>query len=433
MVKRILLYSLNFTPELTGIGKFNGEMVQWLTDHGYEVRVVTAPPYYPQWKVSQGYSAYKYTKEILNGAQIWRCPIWVPNQLTGLKRLLHLASFAITSFPVIMLQMWWRPQLVLVVEPPLAVAPAMVVLSKIFKIKSWLHVQDFEVDAAFDLGLLPENKLLKQLVNGLETWLMRRFNVVSSISVQMMKRLFNKGIEPAKTRFFPNWVDTDAIFPLKENPTYYRELLGIPMEDFVVLYSGNMGAKQGLEIIIEAADKLRHYRDIHFVICGNGSIKEKLMEDVKLRNLLQIKFMSLQPMEMLNTLLNTADVHALIQKQSISDLVMPSKLTGMFASGKAIIATAAEKTAVFSAIKQSNAGRIVRPEDPEHLAKTLLEMSRNKAASKSFGRRARVYALEHLSIEAIMDTFENSFKEMMALKKDAFPKANVKDKGVYME
>jgi colanic acid biosynthesis glycosyl transferase WcaI len=408
-------------------------MVQWLTDHGYEVRVVTAPPYYPQWKVSQRYSAYKYTKEILNGARIWRCPIWVPNKLTGLKRLLHLASFAITSFPVIMLQMWWRPQFVLVVEPPLAVAPAMVVLSKIFTIKSWLHVQDFEVDAAFDLGLLPGNKLLKQLITGIETWLMRRFNVVSTISVEMMKRLYKKGIEPAKTRFFPNWVDTTAVFPLKENPTYYRELLGIPMEDFVVLYSGNMGAKQGLEIIIDAADKLRQHRDIHFVICGDGSIKEELMVDVKLRNLTQIKFMSLQPLEKLNTLLNTADVHALIQKQSISDLVMPSKLTGMFASGKAIIATAAEKTAVCTAIKQSNAGRIVRPEDPEHLAKTLLEMSRNKASCESLGRRAREYALEYLSIEAIMGAFENSFKEMISLQKGTFPKTKIKDKEVSME
>lgn len=433
VMKRILLYSLNFTPELTGIGKFNGEMVQWLTRQGYEVRVVTAPPYYPQWKVNQGYFASRYVKETISNVQVWRCPIWVPSQLTGLKRLVHLASFALSSIPVILLQILWKPQFVMVVEPPLAVAPMMVLLAKIFGIKSWLHVQDFEVDAAFDLGMLPNYKLLRRLVTGVETWLMRRFDIVSSISVQMIDRLGKKGIEPGKTFFFPNWVDTSIIFPLKESPAYYREQLGISMNDFVVLYSGNMGAKQGLEIILDAAERLREHQNIYFVICGEGSIKEQLMKDAKLRNLTQIKFMSLQPKEKLNTLLNTANVHALIQKESISDLVMPSKLTGMLASGKAIIATAAENTAVYTVIKQSNAGRIVRPEDPEQLAKIVLEMSRDKAACKSFGLRARAYALENLSIEAIMGGFEKSFKSMAAGKKSAPSESGVKDKGVYMK
>jgi colanic acid biosynthesis glycosyl transferase WcaI len=433
VLKRILLYSLNFTPELTGIGKFNGEMVQWLTNQGYEVRVVTAPPYYPQWKINQGYSAHRYSKEIVNGAKVWRCPIWIPSQLTGLKRLLHLASFALSSVPVILKQMWWKPQFVMVVEPPLAVTPLVVVLTKIFGIKSWLHVQDFEVDAAFDLGLLPENKALKKLVTGIETWLMRRFNIVSSISLQMMERLNKKGLEPAKTRFFPNWVETNAIYPLEESPVYYREQLGINLDDFVVLYSGNMGVKQGLEIILDAAERLQEYRNIHFVICGEGSNKEKLMEDVRLRKLTQIKFIPLQPLEKLNTLLNTADVHALIQKQSISDLVMPSKLTGMMASGKAIIATAAENTAVFTTLEQSNAGRIVSPEDPEQLAKVLLEMSQNRAVCKTYGLNARAYAIEHLSKSAIMSAFEKSFKDMMAYNKSSLSKTGVKDKGVIMK
>ncbi|QGQ99957.1 colanic acid biosynthesis glycosyltransferase WcaI [Paenibacillus psychroresistens] len=433
VLKRILLYSLNFTPELTGIGKFNGEMVQWLTDQGYEVRVVTAPPYYPQWKINQGYSAHKYSKEIANGAEVWRCPIWIPSKLTGLKRLLHLASFALSSIPVILKQMWWRPQLVMVVEPPLAVAPIVVVLSKLFGIKSWLHVQDFEVDAAFDLGLLPENKALKQLVTGVETWLMRRFNIVSSISLQMMERLYNKGIEPARTRFFPNWVETNAIYPLEERPVYYREQLGINRNDFVVLYSGNMGAKQGLEIILDAAERLQEFKNIYFVICGEGSNKDKLIEDVKLRNLAQIKFIPLQPLEKLNLLLNTADVHALIQKMSISDLVMPSKLTGMMASGKAIIATAAKKTAVFTVMEQSRAGRVVSPEDPEQLAKVLLEMSENKAACHIYGLNARAYATEHLSKAAIMSAFEKSIKDLTTIQKSASSKSSVKDKGVFMK
>src|SRR4051794_25657468 len=116
-IRKILLYSINYSPELTGIGKYNGEMAAWLVNNGYEVRVVTAPPYYPDWRVQEGYSAWKYAKERIDGTQIWRCPIWVPRKPSGLKRLLHLLTFALSSLPVMLLQLFWRPHLLLVIEP----------------------------------------------------------------------------------------------------------------------------------------------------------------------------------------------------------------------------------------------------------------------------------------------------------------------------
>ena len=91
--KRILLVTINYWPELTGIGKYTGEMAEWLVKHGFEVKVITAPPYYPEWKVSGGYSSALYRREIINGVTVMRCPLWVPGKLSGLKRIMHLASF----------------------------------------------------------------------------------------------------------------------------------------------------------------------------------------------------------------------------------------------------------------------------------------------------------------------------------------------------
>ncbi|MBP1993981.1 glycosyltransferase WbuB [Paenibacillus eucommiae] len=409
--QKILLYSINFTPELTGIGKYNGEMVRWLTSQGYEVRVVTVPPYYPQWKVQSGYSAGKYRKEQIDGAEVWRCPVWVPRQASGLKRIMHLASFAVSSLPVMLVQMLWRPQLMLVVEPPLAISPAALILAKIFRIKAWLHVQDFEVDAAFDLGLLPKKKFLKAVITGMESKLMQGFNRVSTISQPMLSRLQSKRVPDKNLVYFPNWVDTTAIYPLPEQTSFRREL-GLDQNDFIVLYSGNMGAKQGLEILLDAAEKLQPYKRIQFLLCGDGQVKETLIQLAAKRKLTNIRFLPLQPLDKLNELLNTADVHTLIQKQSISDLVMPSKLTGMLASGRPVIATAEEDTAVYNAIMEAEAGWLVPPGDAEGLAECLLRMCYSKSTCSKLGRQAREYAVRELSMESIMKDFEVSFSGM---------------------
>jgi len=96
---RILIYGVNYAPELTGIGKYTGEMAEWMAGHGHDVRVVTVPPYYPEWKVRDGYSGWKYSHERLNGVKVWRCPLYVPANQSGLKRILHLVSFALSSLP----------------------------------------------------------------------------------------------------------------------------------------------------------------------------------------------------------------------------------------------------------------------------------------------------------------------------------------------
>jgi colanic acid biosynthesis glycosyl transferase WcaI len=127
---KVLIQGIHFTPELIGVGKYSGEMANWLAARGHEVRVVMPPPYYPHWKVNEGYSntwhKEKGQEQESSGAGslvVYRCPLWVPAKPTGIKRVLHLASFALSSFPVMLSQIFWRPDVVIVVEPPLFCAP----------------------------------------------------------------------------------------------------------------------------------------------------------------------------------------------------------------------------------------------------------------------------------------------------------------------
>ncbi|MFD0671319.1 WcaI family glycosyltransferase [Cohnella sp. GCM10027633] len=402
---RVLLYSINYAPELSGIGKYNAEMAEWLAEQGFEVKVVTGYPYYPEWKLGHGYGGKWYSKEKLNGVKVWRCPIWVPKQVTGLKRLFHLASFAATSLPILFAQMFRKPGLMIVIEPPLAVSPAALMASKLFSVRSWLHVQDLEVDAAFELGILPRNKLLRRIVLAFEKGLMKGYDVVSTISGTMLDRIHGKGIPKNKIKMLPNWVDTSAVFPIGSYVGGYREELGIEKDDFVVLYSGNMGEKQGLAVLVEAAAMLTDDAKLKFIVCGDGTDRKNLVDQSQKRGVYgkNVFFLPLQPTERFNELMNTADAHALIQKKGASDLVMPSKLTGMFASGRPVVATCEEDTMISRVVNASGTGVVVSPENAELLAKALLALSRDPAACSSYGNNARSYAVSHLSKQSIME------------------------------
>lgn len=407
---KILLYGLNFAPEPTGIGRYSGEMVAWLVQAGHEVRVLTAPPYYPQWKVGEGFKAWRRSGECWAGAWVRRVPLWVPSRPTGLTRLVHLASFAVSSLPDLLRQIRWKPDVVLVVAPALACAPAGWMAARACGAKCWLHVQDFEVDAAFRMGLL-KGRWLQGAVERVERWLMRRFDRVSTISQRMMELLAHKHIEADRAVLFPNWVDLGAIMPTASAGSYRREL-GLPADAVVALYSGSLVGKQGLEIISAAARALQdELPQLHFVVCGEGLYKRTLEADCAgLRN---VHLLPLQPASRLNELLGTADIHLLPQNANAADLVMPSKLTGMMASGRPVIATAHPGTELDRVVRRG--GRVVRPGDLAAFGEALRELVRCTETRLRLGTAARHYAEAHFARDRVLVDFELALKQCLGL------------------
>ena len=397
---RILIVGINFYPELTGIGKYTGELAHVLAQQGHQVTVVTAPPYYPHWQIQPGYSGSRYQTEIHQNLKIIRCPLWIPRHISGLKRILHLFSFALLSFWVILREARNKPDVILSIAPTLVAAPAAALAGKRCKAITWLHIQDFEVDAALGLGILKNRPLVRNAATGFEKWVYRKFDRISTISQKMVEHLEEKGVPPEKIVYFPNWVNTDEIFPL-DNENGYRQNLGLDAEDIVVLYSGSMGAKQGLEILIESASLLHSYSKIHFVLCGEGPAKTALQSAAAACS--NVHFLPLQPAEMLNELLNMADIHVLPQKIGAADLVMPSKLGGMLASGKPVIATAFAGTGLGEVVGQ--AGVQVPPEDAAALAGAILKLTQAPAERIKLGKKGRAYALAHWNSEKVLKQF----------------------------
>ncbi|MBT9463102.1 WcaI family glycosyltransferase [Hydrogenophaga sp.] len=394
---KILIHSANFAPEPTGIGKYSGEMAEWLAAQGHEVRVVAAPPYYPAWKLDEAYRWPPWRHEIWRGVRVWRAPLWVPRKPGGLKRVLHLSTFALSSMPVMLRQVFWRPDVVLTVAPALVCAPAGWLTARLSGAQAWLHVQDFEVDVALQMGLL-KGEHLARAVRAVESALLKRFDVVSTISGRMCEHLLRKGVAPERTHLFVNWANVESIKPLTQ-PSTYRAELGLSPTTYVALFSGTLSAKQGLLVIPQAARLLVHRHDVLFVICGGGAMLPELERAA--RELPNLRLLPLQPLERLGELLGLADVHLLPQSQEAEDLVLPSKLTGMLASGRPVLATCRADTELATVVGQF--GRVVPPGDAAALAQALCELLADPVQRRALGAQAREHAMLHLARDGVLD------------------------------
>ncbi|MBN2145770.1 MAG: glycosyltransferase WbuB [Anaerolineales bacterium] len=403
---KILIYGLNFAPELTGIGKYTGEMAAFLAAHEQQVRVVTTPPYYPQWQVAEGYTAWAYRKEEWQGVEVYRCPLWVPRRPSGLTRLLHLSTFALSSLPVMAAQIAWKPALVINTAPAIASTPGAWLAARLAGSRAWLHIQDFELDAALKLNMLTVLNPLAKLFQSLESALLKGFDRVSTISQRMLEHLWQKGVPREKTYYLPNWVDETVIYPLAgESP--YRSEWQIPPGQLVILYSGNMGHKHGLEVLVEAARLLQGENDIGFIFCGEGAARPLFEQSAS--RLPNMRLMPLQPARRLNDLLNLADVHVLPQRADTADLVMPSKLSGMLASGKPVIAAARPGTELAQVVGE--VGIVVPPEEANTFAEAICSLARDADRRDVLGKRGRQYILEHWAKQPVLEALLQEIKQ----------------------
>jgi colanic acid biosynthesis glycosyl transferase WcaI len=286
-------------------------------------------------------------------------------------------------------------------------APAGLLTAWLCHAKRWLHLQDFEVDVAFSLGLL-KGRLLQRIVLRLERSLLRRFDTVSTISGRMVQRLLSKGVKAGNTRYLPNWVDLSRVKPPKNGD--YRAKLGIPADAIVVLFSGTLGGKQGLMVIPEAAKLLESRTDITFIVCGDGVMKPQL--ESAAAGLSNVRFMPLQPSGRVSDLLGMADIHLLPQSPDAADLVLPSKLSGMLASGRPVIATCRPETEISEIV--SKCGLVVAPENGVELARAITKLADNPDVRFQLGRRGRSFAEENFERDAVLNTMFASLENELA-------------------
>lgn len=407
---KILLYGINYSPELTSTGKYNGEMARWLAEQGHEVRVVTAPPYYPDWKVWKGFSTWLYGTEVDAGVTVYRCPLYVPAKPSALKRMLHLSSFSLSSIFALLPQLFWKPDIVMLVVPTLFCTPQALLLGKLTGAQSVLHIQDFEVDALFGLGIA-QGGLLKRMAFAAERAILRGFDRVSTISSGMLLRAVHRGADADNLLFLPNWAEIER-FQRVPRSAVLLERLGIDPAKRVVLYSGNIGEKQGLEIVLEAAQRLAAHSDLAFLVVGEGAGKARLVEQAQRLGLTNLVFAPLQPYEDLPSLLASADCHLVIQKRGAADAVLPSKLTNILAvGGNAVITADPYTTLGLLCDEYPGIAARIEPESVDALVQGIEAC----LAMPTPNRVASFYAEENLDKDRILARFVAELEQPLAV------------------
>lgn len=415
---RILIQGINYAPELTGIGKYTGEMAEKLAEEGHDVTVITAPPYYPEWKVHASYKKKGWYVEHSKGVRIYRVPLYVPSKVSSLKRIIHEFSFLSATVPI-----WFsflfkkKYDIIFSIAPPFHLSFMPLVYGKLRSAPVISHIQDLQIDAAKELGMIKNKKFLN-LMFSLERFILRHSANVTTISNGMMRNIRRKGIADEKTTVLPNWVDTDFISPLPVEASL-RNKFNIPLTDKVVMYSGNLGEKQGLEIIMDVAENFRKRTDLHFLIVGSGGMKDELQKLAADKALSNIHFHPLQPYEELNALLASADVHLVLQKKSAADLVMPSKLSGILAAGGCAVVTASPGTYLCDIVEANQIGVVVEPESVSALTSAIND-SLDGAHVAACRRNARLFAEQNLAKEQILMRLE-SHLEWMAARDERVP------------
>ncbi|TVZ21584.1 colanic acid biosynthesis glycosyl transferase WcaI [Dokdonia sp. Hel_I_63] len=401
--KHITLISLNFYPEDTAIGLYSTQLAEYLESQGALLSVITAFPYYPKWEIAESYqNKGTYLHEKKGTIDIYRYKQFTPKEPTFLKRVIHIADFTIGSrfnFKQIT-----ECDIVISVIPFTSSAWLGNTLSRKRNAKHWIHIQDFEFDAAFQSGLASGNEntsfAYKTLMK-LERSILNKADCVSTISYTMLAKLKEK--TTSENYYLPNWIDADQSDPLKaEEHSYFSK------EKFSILYSGNVGDKQDWQLftnVIKALD----FNKFEVIVVGAGAKMEALKENLKNT---KVKFYAPVPFIELSSLLASADVHILFQKSEVVDTVMPSKILGMMASARPSIITGHPDAEPAKIITDSNGGIYNSVIDYKLILSQLDTLNLSPDTAMTMGAAARKYVLEKFARKPILEKFTQTLSRL---------------------
>ncbi len=373
----ITVWGINYAPEVTGIGPYNKLLCDAFRNNGDQVRMVTGFGYYPNWK-KQGSDQWRlYRTDRIDGIPVYRCWQYVPAKPSAWKRIVHEGSFILSSF--LRLLLLPRPDLLVVISPPLGLGAAAAFLCWIRRTRFVFHVQDLQPDAAVGLGMVKPG-LVTRLLYRLEAFAYHTAHRVSGISDGMLEAFRRKGVPDSKIISFPNSV---RLNPKRPPLGEFRKKHQFSQEDFLVVYSGNLGVKQGLEVVIEAAAKVGNPR-VQIVICGDGAARYALEERVLQAKLQNVRLIPLQDDLGYREMLTDADVSLITQQRGSGAFFFPSKLLSNLAFGKAVVTVADQTSELGRAMQRGRFGVNVEPGDVRRLAEVFEFLAGNPTEVKTY-------------------------------------------------
>lgn len=395
---KVLLLSLNYSPESTGVAPYSSSLAKMLVERGCSVRAVVAHPHYPEWHVRDGYGQWR-ARALEDGVEVVRLRHYVPTPpTTTLTRLISEVTFGLRSASI----RWGNPDVVIMVSPALissAMAMTRVSLGR-RRPRTVVWVQDIYSAALEETG----GRTMTAPLQRLESALLRRADCVVAIHERFKQTMTHVlGQEPEHVEVIRNWTHLQPVRAAC-SVARVRETHGWAEHETVLLHAGNQGAKQALYQLIDAA-RSAHERGLplRLVLLGNGNQHDRLR--VAAHDLPNVQFIQPLPDDEYQAAMHAADLLVVSEGPGVRNMSVPSKLTSYFNAARPVLAVTPEGSITEAEIELAMAGTVVRPGDVEGIVAAALELSQDQDTARKYAENGRRFAQNNLTEDVAQYAF----------------------------
>jgi colanic acid biosynthesis glycosyl transferase WcaI len=385
-----------------------------LKKRGHEVQVLTGFPNYPGGKLYPGYRIRLFQKEIIDGVEILRVPLYPSHDKSGLKRILNYLSFGISAALIGVFRVR-KADILYVYHPPPTIAIAAFVIKFFRRIPVVYDIQDMWPDTLKSTGMISSPRVLK-VVDAYMKFCYRYFNRIVVLSWGFKNLLVQRGVDASRVNVIYNWSNPINV-PEFVDPAERVAVMGTK---FTVLFAGTIGVAQGLDVVLDAAAILQKngVDDIQFALLGGGTDVERLKNETAARKLENIIFLKRVPASEVGKLLAMADVLLIhLIEDKLFEITVPSKTQAYLLAGKPIVAGIRGDAAEL--IQRAGAGYSFQPQNTNELIENLLKLKQMTPEQLDrIGKNGKRFYMEQLSIEKGVDSFEQIFYSLCNKNKD---------------
>lgn len=402
----LVVVTPHFAPDVAPTGAVITRIVEELASRGHRLEVLTALPWYREHRIEPGYEGRLLRKEDTPWGHVTRLhPFPTSDKRNIVRRALSFAGFSTVG--AVAGVRGGRVDGVLAVSPPLSLGLTGLAIARARKAPFVFNLQDVFPDVAIELGVLASQRGIAA-ARRLEKFCYRHADAVTVLSDDLRDNVSSRVDDPEKVRVIPNFVDTERIRPQDAENAYRREF-GLEGK-LVVMYAGNVGLSQSVELIVEAASALSYESDVVFVINGQGARRDEI--ERKAGGMRNVRFIDLQPIERLPEVLAAADIHVVPLKRGLARASVPSKTYSILAAGRPLIASVDEGSEVARVVERAGAGVAVPPEDPEALTKAIRSLLDAPETMRQMGTSGRSFVESWASPAAVAESYEGLFEEL---------------------
>lgn len=405
----LLILCPHYAPDVAPTGEVMTAITEALARRGHRMQVVTSLPWYRDHDVDPAWRGRSWRSEETPWGRITRLHPF-PTDKTNIpaRALAFLGFTGAAAFTALVSRC--PADAAMVMSPPLPLGAAGWLAASVRRIPWVFNIQDVFPDVAVELGAITDPRLIS-VASWTERVLYRRADAVTVLSEDLRRNVAGKlaGHDPAKVRVIPNFVDTERIRPA-DRMTAYRAEHGLG-DATVVMYAGNVGLSQSLDLMVAAARRLRDRDDLVFVVNGGGSALDDLRRSAG--DLDNLVFVAMQPRERLPEVLASGDVHVIPLRKGLARSSVPSKLYSILAAGRPVLASVDPGTEVAGTVESAGAGLAVPPEDPDAFCAGLEQLLDAPARRAEMGSAGRDFVMRWASPDGVAASYEELFEELL--------------------